>query len=340
MAALIDPIIPARAHGVEAALKLLPSTDKKAAPSAAAVELEEAWDKLAAKLADRALDGVTPEQATALLMDLLPYPEHSHERECRMPANLDWCYGAQAKARDFLSKRGLSDPGSQRSRNLCGPGSKAAIPPLHFAAARMEALAKRGADPRASNALGRAVFRKSEREVAAALAMPGCPKPGEVTNGKGSPMHRAAYAGPNAVFAMLARACSPEEWSARDADGCLPIEKALMSRNKGRAKAILAMAPLHLEKPDHAGNTPLHRLAMRMGMGHFNPSDPCWAVAFELHVKTFGAGIFEHRNNAGQTVFDLGMRPHLKSSMEERFFSETVLVPEAGAGGSKPKMRL
>lgn len=170
--------------------------------------------------------------------------------------------------------------------------------------------------------------------------MPGCPKPGEVTNGKGSPMHRAAYAGPNAVFATLARACGPEEWSARDADGCLPIEKALMGGNKGRAKAILAMAPLHLEEPDHAGNTPLHRLALRMRVGNFNPSDPCWAVAFELHLKTFGAGIFEHRNNAGQTVFDLGVMHSLQSSMEQRFFSETLPKPDQAAEGAKPRMRL
>lgn len=341
MAAPVNQIIQVSAPGVEDALRLLPSTNKKAPPSKDAAELALAWDELAARLANRGLNGVTPEQATALLMDLLPYPEHSRERECHMPANLDWCHGAQAKARAFLLKRGLGDELSLRSRNLRPMGSKFAIAPLHFAAARMEALAKRGADPRAANALGRAVFRKSEREVAAALAMPGCPKPGEVTNGKGSPMHRAAYAGPNGVFALLARACSPEEWSARDADGWLPIEKALMGGNKGRAKAILAMAPLHLEKPDDAGNTPLHRLALRMGSGHFNPSDPCWAEAFEMHVKTFGVGIFDSRNNAGQTVFDLALKhgPSLKSNLEERFFTEDLPLPEAPSG-AKPKMRL
>jgi hypothetical protein len=248
--------------------------------------------------------------ATALLVDLLPYPEHSHSRAPRDPANTLWhtqaLQGRSAAMSSVAHKDSLYALAGVASPYL----------PI-FITERIAALGRMGADPKAARALMRAAFRKSGEEIAAVLALPGCPTPGDVHGRGGSALHRASYQGPNDIFILLARAATPSDWLAKDDQGRTPIELAYQNGNLGRSLACARLTPWHLTQADKRGNTPLHRLAQALGAraSDKDGSYESWRQTFAHLAAQLGPDCFLTPNLAGHSPVDLAGWTSLKDAL-------------------------
>lgn len=272
--------------------------------------LEKQWSTAACETASIGLSGVDEVQATSLLADLMPYPRHSRASSPRSEQNTNWFGHALVAVHLLAKKEGLPTLTHQASPEGASP-----YPP-GFAAARIAALGRLGADPDKARALLRATFRKSREEVLAVLALPGCPSPGRSYPNTGSPLHRASYQGPNDLFCLLARASSAEDWARPDDQGRLPADLAHQSGNFGRTLASAELTPFHWGPKDPDGRGPLHRLAARVSGSGFQPMTPAartaWAGSFGRMAHALGADAFFEPDSAGLTPVDLAGLPGLR----------------------------
>lgn len=213
-------------------------------------------------------------EASALLADLLPHPQQSSARKPRKRANAAWFFQVKERA---LAHQAPFDP---------APGSPY---PLGAFLSRAQQLCRRGADPALHGLVYRAVSRKSLHELEALLALP-TPAPVMSASSAGAiPLHRAAYAGPDALFDRLAAICPPEAWSALDAQGRTPFHKALQSLSLHRALICARHLDFSQLEPDPFGATPLHHLASALdsllrSRGPLEPDEP-WGQLLALVIR-------------------------------------------------------
>lgn len=303
-----------------------------------ALGVEALWSKLARESAP--LDIGTPgaplvdaQQASALLADLLPYPEHSRARSPKADANVRWW------AHSKLALSAVKTPDGLPIKLDRIPGLASPYPPV-FISERIAALGRVGADPAKARALMRAAFRKCPEEILAVLGLPGCPTPGTLSLRGGSALHRASYQGPNHIFVLLANASEPLDWISLDDKGRMPIDMACQSGNLGRSLACARLMPWNMAPTDAAGDTPLHRLARSLGdIGAGKSGDyAAWSKLFSELAVQHGPDCFFAPNKSGHSPVDLaglqGLRDALlmaQSQAGKAAIAMAADMPEASA---------
>lgn len=308
-----------------------PSWERRLAAALAPLETrqrpawEAAWEAtgsraqlatLAREVAEIGLSGAGPATATALLKDLLPYPEQSRARAPRKHANLNW-HAHVAILCAELAKTSAKKGGAP-SWDIASLAAEGGSPYLGgFVRERVAALGRLGADPDASHVLMRAASRKNREEVRSALELPGCPGPGRSWPNSGSALHKACYAGPNDIFCVVARASGPADWAATDPRGRLPADLAHQSGNLGRALAAALLTPFDQAPRDANGRGPLHRLAARLDLRSFDtdPKARAWAESFRLIAAALGPDAFFEPDSGGLTPLDLARAPALRDEL-------------------------
>ena len=264
----------------------------------------------------------SPEEATALLADMLPHPQYSRAGSSRLAPNLEWLACAERLAR----------PLAALSPRLALPEASCSKAPPGFAAARIKALAELGADPVAANALARAVFRGSVEETQAALAMPGIAPVGQAAGRGASALHRAAYDGGDEIFALLARASAPSDWTSLDGKGRSPFSKALQGRALKRVKTAFALTAWELftQPPtplsDAVGVLTDPALGARVVCG------PAWAWAIQTCVNhpLLRPGIFL-RADGSSFQAELAHLPSLGADIERLLLDQSTPAASASA---------
>lgn len=256
----------------------------------------------------------SPQDAQRLLMDLTAMPVHSRAPSLCEPENLLWRAQAQ-----LLAPAGFP--------NGIPPG---AIGP------RLAALAEAGADLHKGKSLHRAVHRKDIEMARALLDMPHGPRPSQASGAGASALHRAAYAGPDALFDLLAERSDPADWDRLDKDNRTPLEKALMSRRLGRAAKAASRATASLEL-DANGDTLFHRFA-RFLSSLPEAEQPKWIPLFCGLLAKSATAHFGVLNARGQTPETLLSECGLARSMVDR----AILLlesPGAPAEAEAPRPR-
>jgi hypothetical protein len=306
------------ADSIKAALRHLPkktSQENLFYQTLASIDRESLWHDLANQTARHGLRAQTsPERATILLTDLMPYPKQSSARFPKEPENIAWF--EQAKKKEF-SFAHLYHVGAMRI------GSSPY--PVGFARERILELGRLGADATAAKSLIRATFRKSKEEVQAILELKTSPSISLCHPNSASALHRACYAGTNEIFSIFASVSTPSDWLSIDPSGKLPLDKAYMSGSIGRALAAARLTPMSLAGVDQDGDTPMHRLASAMaGRGyHDKVLTEAWSKALSEMADLFGPDIFAAKNNSGQTPIDLARLPETQAALLAQYASGT-----------------
>lgn len=303
----------------------------------ATIGMEADWREAVKKTANHGLGKqITPERATRLLADLMPYPDQSRARLPKEPENVAW-----------FEKVLKSEPTFASLENMYQSRIGASPYPIGFARERIVELGRLGADATASKSLIRATFRKSMEEVQAILELKTCPAISLCHPNSASALHRSCYAGPNEIFALFAGISTPSDWLSIDPSGKLPLDKAYMSGSIGRALAAARLTPMAQAGVDQDGDTPMHRMASAMACRGYQDKTltESWSKALAEMAALFGPDIFGAKNNSGQTPVDLARLPAAQAALLEQYARGTrdellAVSPEASTETSKLRQRL
>lgn len=263
------------------------------------------WERIAAAGLTAA---TTAKDAQRLLMDLTTMPQRSFVPAMEQRENLIWRATAQTLA--------------------AGSGPNAI--PAGALGPRLRALVAYGADPIVGKSLHRATHRKDIEMARVFLDMPNGPRPSQTSGAGASALHRAVYAGPDALFDLLASRAEPADWTRKDKDGRTPLEKAFMSRRIGRATRAADFTTPDLEA-DAKGDTFFHRVALFIN-SLSEEEQPKWIPLFvKLLSKTAEANLTA-LNAKGETLATMAGGSGLTGALAE----QAILLLGAQAAGPAP----